>query len=497
MPSPDVSSYVDLTLFDVDSQQIYLNALEYARIALPEFQPVEGSIENVLLQAMALEVQDLATSINRLPSGIIQALLGILGVARQDATFSTGVVRLVSNVDYDYEVAAGVRFYSSLGVGVESLVIATDEPITMSRSKYLSTLSRSGTTVTVGTIDRHGLVESDEFSVTITAAGAAASAASGTSFTVDAVVDDYSFTYTTGTSGTINQVDLSETSSYLTVPSTVMPYGLVGVSSVVPGYAYLAQNSTLQLLSGVREIASSIMHSDLDGGLNAETDSEYFTRSSATLNRMTSALVTADQIAQYVASAPSFSYVYRVKATDNMDDQRTPDLAGSTLLTVAKIAASVSNQIEADDLTAIGNAVEPLTHPALTVYVDNAYFAKVSVVVTVVARSGFTSTQVTAAIRTALAEYLNPDTWDFSNVVYNSEISGVIRNATHNGDLVVKWVSSVELNVTSDNAANLANNSLSWTPYQNDDMNDRIEFDDPAPLLSFDLTGSSITIDTP
>lgn len=495
MPSPDVSSYVDLTLFDVDSQQIYLNALEYARIALPEFQPVEGSIENVLLQAMALEVQDLATSINRLPSGIVQALLGILGIQRQDATFSTGVVRLESNVEYDYEVAAGVRFYSSLGVGVESLVIATDEAITMSRSKYLNTLARSGSTVTVGTIDWHGLAVADEFSVTITAAGAAASGAAGSSLTVLAVVDEYTFTYLSGSSGTINEVDLSDTSSYLTVPSTVAPYGVVSVSSTVPGYSYLAANSALQLLSGVREIASAVMYTDLDGGLDSETDSAYFTRSSATLNRMTSALVTADQIAQYVASSPAFSYVYRVKASDNMDDDRTPNLAGKTLLTVAKIGASVTNQVEADDLTAIASAIEPLTHPALTVYVDNAYFAKIAVTTVVEARSGFTSTQVTSAIKSALAAYLNPDTWDFSNKIYHSEVAAIIRDATVNGERVVKWVKSVELDVTANNASNLANVSLSYTVTEAGDLDDQIEFDDPAPLLAFDSTGSSITID--
>jgi hypothetical protein len=43
--SPDVSPYVDLTLFDSSSQAIFEKALDYALVALPELQPREGSTE--------------------------------------------------------------------------------------------------------------------------------------------------------------------------------------------------------------------------------------------------------------------------------------------------------------------------------------------------------------------------------------------------------------------------------------------------------------------
>jgi hypothetical protein len=54
MTSPDVTPYVDLTIFDASSQQIFLDAIDYAKVALPEYAPQEGSIETVLLQALSL-----------------------------------------------------------------------------------------------------------------------------------------------------------------------------------------------------------------------------------------------------------------------------------------------------------------------------------------------------------------------------------------------------------------------------------------------------------
>lgn len=496
MPSPDFSNYVDLKLFDLNSQQIFLNALEYARIALPEFEPVEGSIETVLLEAMAVEVQELATTINRLPNGILQALLALLNVTRQDAVPATGVVRLESAVDTDYEVPAGARLLSPTSALTDSVVLATDEAITMSRDKFLSSVARSSFTVTAKTIARHGLQVGGPISVTmvnvLSTPVSAAAACSGTALTVATVPDDYTFTYTVASSGTITTKDLSDTGSYLSVPASANPYGVVGATAEVPGYAYLAAGTDLQVLTASRQIGSVSMHSDLDGGINAENDSDYFARSSATLNRMTSALVTAPQIAQYVASSSKFKYAYRVAAVDLADIDRVTPASGSTLVYVAKIGATETNQIENDDLLAIEDDIAPYVHPSLSVVVDNFYFANIGVAVTVIPRPDFTSTEIEAAISTALTEYMNPDTWDLSNVIYHTDIASAILNATLDGELVVRSVTTIMLTIGTDNSAGLRAAGLNYTLTEAGNLNDNVTFDDLRVLVKFDPTDLTV-----
>ncbi|MBM4210606.1 MAG: hypothetical protein FJ187_08665, partial [Gammaproteobacteria bacterium] len=53
MPSPDFSQYVDLTDFDVQPGDLYLDALEYARTSIPEFDPRPGTLEDAIMQAGA------------------------------------------------------------------------------------------------------------------------------------------------------------------------------------------------------------------------------------------------------------------------------------------------------------------------------------------------------------------------------------------------------------------------------------------------------------
>ena len=151
MPSIDVSQYVDLTLFDLNSQDIYLKALEYARIALPEWSPVDGTIETVLMQAMAIEVQELATSINRLPGGIVETLLGLMGSKRRDGTIGTGEVRIDGTSQNDRTVPSGLRLYYSSTEADSALTLVTTKSATLTSVRPLYSLARtSGVGVAIG-----------------------------------------------------------------------------------------------------------------------------------------------------------------------------------------------------------------------------------------------------------------------------------------------------------------------------------------------------------
>lgn len=464
MPSPDVSRYVDLTLFDLSSQDIYLNALRYARVVLPEFEPVEGSIETVLLQSMALEVRDLIVSINRLPGGIVQALLGILGVPRIDGSASTGTVKLTAGVPRDVSVPMGLRLLYSTDT-TEPITLATTEAVTLSLRQNLDLLTRDTSgVITITTSGYHGYTSADVDADILVTISSTVSAASGMTGTFQ-LIDVPSSTTIKVQSGTLSatSVSVSGTTSYVEASSADKePYGFANVSTVLPGDYYVAAGTSLDLLSSFREVSSAQLFTDLDGGRTAESDDEYFQRASAALGRMTSALVTADQIAQYVAAEyPEF---YRVKAIDNTNANRVGGQGGQVLVVGAPINATTTNDISTADLATAASGVARHSHAALTVSTDNALLAEISATVNVKTIDGITDAEAENAIATQLESYFSPNAWDWDQWVRVNEVMHAIRGTTINGVEIVDYVSSVSLAITDTNISTLSH-ALSATTY--------------------------------
>jgi len=89
MPSPDFSEYVDLTEYDVQPPDLYIQAVQYARTALPEFNPRPGTLEDAILQAGAVIGASTMGAINRMPDSLMEGILRVMGVERSEATQST------------------------------------------------------------------------------------------------------------------------------------------------------------------------------------------------------------------------------------------------------------------------------------------------------------------------------------------------------------------------------------------------------------------------
>lgn len=83
MPA-DFSEYIDLTPFDVQPGDMYINAIEAARLSLPEFNLRVGTVEDAMFQAMAYLTAVNVASINRLPSRLMSGILGMMGVQRSE-----------------------------------------------------------------------------------------------------------------------------------------------------------------------------------------------------------------------------------------------------------------------------------------------------------------------------------------------------------------------------------------------------------------------------
>lgn len=457
MPSPDVRRYVDLTLYDLESQSIYLNALNYARTALPEFQPREGSIETVVLQSMAIEVAELVRSINRLPGGILQVLLRLMDVQRSEGTAPTATVRLAGATSTEYDLPAGIRLFYRSGLDADPLVIVTDDSVRLTHAKDVSSITDSSNTATVTTATPHGF--STGQSVTVAGVTAPDDTDLNGTYTIT-VVDDTTFTFT---SASVTDGTTSGTAITVTPPSTHPATAYVSATGTYATETFngLASGTSLDLLSVVPQVASARLASAVSGGSLEESDDQYFARASAKLARMTSSLVTADNFTQWAAENDSFPYIYRVTTLDTTDLTRTT-ASGNVLLVVAPIDAATDNLLDGtgDPATVISDpdwgqkdeirlAAASLCHADLTVSVADPMIVTVKVTAIVDPTEATSGTGAATAVVEALDAVLSPNAWDWSTTLRKNELIGIISKV-QDASLadIVHYVSTVSVEVT-------------------------------------------------
>lgn len=457
MPSPDVRRYVDLTLYDLESQSIYLNALNYARTALPEFQPREGSIETVVLQSMAIEVAELVRSINRLPGGVLQVLLRLMDVQRSEGTAPTATVRLAGATSTEYDLPAGIRLFYRSGLDADPLVIVTDDSVRLTHAKDVSSITDSSNTATVTTATPHGF--STGQSVTVAGVTAPDDTDLNGTYTIT-VVDDTTFTFT---SASVTDGTTSGTAITVTPPSTHPATAYVSATGTYATETFngLASGTSLDLLSVVPQVASARLASAVSGGSLEESDDQYFARASAKLARMTSSLVTADNFTQWAAENDSFPYIYRVTTLDTTDLTRTT-ASGNVLLVVAPIDAATDNLLDGtgDPATVISDpdwgqkdeirlAAASLCHADLTVSVADPMIVTVKVTAIVDPTEATSGTGAATAVVEALDAVLSPNAWDWSTTLRKNELIGIISKV-QDASLadIVHYVSTVSVEVT-------------------------------------------------
>lgn len=133
MASPDFSEYVDLTVNDLQPIDIYEAARDYALIALPDFNPRVGSVEDAMLEAMSYVCGLTTGAINRLPNGLMEGILQLMGFTRSEATFASGNAIFTAIDDTGLTIPAGtqVSYTESTADGVITHIFETTESATI------------------------------------------------------------------------------------------------------------------------------------------------------------------------------------------------------------------------------------------------------------------------------------------------------------------------------------------------------------------------------
>ena len=127
--SPDVTPYVDLTLYDVDAQGLIDRAVEWITVKFPDFTPAEADTAMVVIEAMAVEVEAAVFALNRIPGAVTEAQLRLTGIDRDPGANPTATVTLSAADTAGHTIPAGTRLLFDPMDGTDALVLATDRDL--------------------------------------------------------------------------------------------------------------------------------------------------------------------------------------------------------------------------------------------------------------------------------------------------------------------------------------------------------------------------------
>lgn len=148
MPSPDLTPYVDLRVYDRDPQDIFDSAITSLQVALPNWVPREGNTEVLLLEALAQQVAEAAYAINRLPDGVVEVVLQLYGIERSVGVAPTAQVRFATVAAQGYVVPAGTAVRLPAAASATLVTFTTDTDLAVPSGSFTGVVAATGDSFT-------------------------------------------------------------------------------------------------------------------------------------------------------------------------------------------------------------------------------------------------------------------------------------------------------------------------------------------------------------
>lgn len=456
MASPDISKYVDLSVYDEKASTSLQTILQAARGFAPAWVPQTGQIEVVLSEAIARRSVDVVRAINRIPGASFETLLELFGITKGTGVQATATVNVVAYGNMDLP-AATEFIYIDTATSI-SYVFTTNASISITPVKATGKLTLAGCTasttypagtqftVTVGSTTYTYTADSDfttdgsgnVASVTVTAT---VFGKNHNDVTHGGVIPNGSaaFTFSGKGSGTVT-AQTGDTNGFINGADDNID---VAVTAETVGSAFniSADGNQLNLLNASTNFKEASFTVTPSGGANVETDDEYFDRGVATLSGYTEASTTASQIKNFIGTNKAYASRVAVFNRRRYRDRDTTASSfgvhnghvlvavGGAVGTAAEAATQV--KVSAANLADLHTSLTSRVPASLSVDVMSAELVDVDITASVVKKSGTTGATVKTAIETALKGYLDANTWNWEeNLVRRNEIISLIDSVT-------------------------------------------------------------------
>lgn len=211
------------------------------------------------------------------------------------------------------------------------------------------------------------------------------------------------------------------------VPLLIAPGSTVGTVTATGGVSSTVANgvipgSPIDLLDSVASVDRVDLASYVTGGVDVESDDDWFTRAVQRFSRLTETLVLPRH---FVSAALEMTEVSRAFAVDNYDPTsgHSPGADGGHM-TVAVYGNG--DVLTSDEKEALRLAFDASAQANLAVHVIDPTLTDVNVTASVVGIPGYTAGDVQANCVAALTAYLSPEQWPWSVTVYRNELIALL-----------------------------------------------------------------------
>lgn len=150
--NPDITPYTNLTIYDKNPQDLVDASIILLQSRFPEWTPSETNLELALLEAVALEVSETIYTINRLPNVMLEVLLTLYGITRDQgaAPITTFLFTMSDNAGYvipaGTEIAVPINStdYLSFFTDVELIIVGGTTTGTVAATAVENVISANG-----------------------------------------------------------------------------------------------------------------------------------------------------------------------------------------------------------------------------------------------------------------------------------------------------------------------------------------------------------------
>lgn len=448
MPSPDFSEYINLGIFDKTITDVYDESVEYAQIALPEFTPRVGTIENAILEATSHQTASLIAVINRLPDGLMEGLLALMGFQRVEATPSLATVEINLSVNSGQTIASGTVFsfdtFDSAGVLTQHLY-ETINDLTIAAGSTTGTVSVQASDPSqypdIPIPSNLTIVSSTPF---ILSASLTALASVGTNSESDAEYFNRGVSF------------LGSLSSAITTASQLTNYLSVTYPTVSRLKVYdLTQAKENDIVNAVLTSNVVTLTSRYSHGFSVGDVVDVADMATATYDgTYTITVVPSTTTFRYAKTNSNIATAATVTGSVVLGNGMLFATANTTGAVTISMCDSTGAAISTSQKLIIETAIESKVVAGLNVHLHDMNTFNVTVDAAVVVEPNYSTATVGLAVSDAIEEYLSIAGWDFATSVNSLYLTTIAAKVVG-----VKYVSSIDATIvgSTDFATNSGN----------------------------------------
>lgn len=451
MASPNFSEYINLTVNNKQIVDIYDEAVEYAQIALPEFSPRVGTIENALLEAVSHSTGSLISMINSLPDGLMEGLLNLMGFTRIEATPSTATVLVELSINTGATISSGTVFsfdvYDSSNVLTQYLYETVND-LTITSGNTTGSVSVIATDPSVypdiPVPSNLTVVSSTPYILAVTLTGLASV---GTDTETDAEYFNRAVTF------------LGSLSSAITTASQLTNFIAINYPTVSRYKVYdLTQAKENDIVNAV--LATNVVT------LTTRYAHNFSVGDSVLVSGMANAVYNGTYTITVVPTTTTFSYAKtNANITTAVTTVGAVVLANGMLFATSNVGGAVTislcdstgASISVAQKLAISTDIQSRVVAGLNVFLHDMNTFNVNVSCTVVVEPNYSTSDVGTAVSEAIENYLSVAGWDFSASINNLYLTTIASKVVG-----VKYVSALDVDIAGSTTF-ATNNGLSVT----------------------------------